>query len=69
MKPNRKRTMANLSLMVSILTRSTTSTRGVLRGFDGQDYIVLVQHLVVLEIVQQRGRHEVRVAGKEYRGA
>src|SRR3954449_3898840 len=29
MKPNRSRTVANLSLMVSILTRSAGSTRGV----------------------------------------
>src|SRR5262249_25252896 len=30
---------------------------------------LLVQHLVVLEIVQQRGRHEIRIAGQEDRGA
>ena len=34
---------------------------------DEQD--VLVQHLVVLQVVQQRGRHVIRVAGHEHRQA
>jgi hypothetical protein len=32
--------------------RSAGSTRRRLRGLDGQDHVVLVQHLVVLEVVQ-----------------
>ena len=35
---------------------------------DGQDHVVLVQHLVVLEIVQQRRRREIRVGGEEHGG-
>ena len=38
-------------------------------GDDGEDDVVLVQHLVVLEIVQQRGRREFGIAGEEHRGA
>jgi len=40
-----------------------------LRGFNRQDHIVLVKHLVVLEIMQQRRRHEIRIAGEKNRGA
>src|SRR5689334_20796087 len=40
-----------------------------MRRFDREDDVVLVKHLVVLEIVQQRRWNEVRVAGKEDRGA
>ena len=38
-------------------------------GDDGEDDVVLVQHLVVLEVMQQRGRREIRIAGEEHRGA
>ena len=31
--------------------------------------VLLVQHLVVLEVVQQRGRRELGIAGEEHRGA
>ena len=40
-----------------------------LRGFDGQDDVLLVKHLVVLKVMQQRRGHEARIAGEEYRGA
>src|ERR1700733_4241478 len=39
-----------------------------LRGQDRQDHVLLVKHFVVLEIVQERGRHEARVAGQKNRG-
>ena len=42
--------------------------RHVRRG-DGEDHIVLVQHLVVLEIVQERGGRRLGVAGQKHRGA
>ncbi len=38
-------------------------------GDDGEDDVALVQHLVVLEIVQERGRRELRMAGQEHRRA
>ena len=44
-------------------------TRGVLLGADRQDDVPLVDDLVVLQIVQERGRRAVRIAGQEDRGA
>jgi len=55
MKPKRSRTVENLSLMVSIRTRSP-GRRAASARFNRQDHIVLVKHLVVLEIMQQRRR-------------
>ena len=69
MKPNRSATFENLSLMFSMRTRSAGSTRGRVRGLDREDDVVFVQNLVVLEIVQERGRHEIGIAGQEHRGA
>src|SRR3569623_465598 len=40
-----------------------------LRGFDRQDDVVFVKNLVVLEIVQKRGRCEIGIAGQKYRCA
>ena len=56
MKPKRSVTRENVSPIGSIRTRSSSATRGVSRGLDGEDDVLLVQHLVVLEAVQQRGR-------------
>ena len=52
-----------------ISTRSSSLGPRRVGGDDGQDDVVLVQHLVVLEIVQQRGRREIRIAGEEHRRA
>ena len=38
------------------------------RGFNGQDDVLLVQHLVVLQTVHQGRRRTGRIAGQEYRG-
>jgi hypothetical protein len=51
------------------LTRSARSTRGVSAVSNGQDDVLLVQHLVVLQVVHQRGRHESGIAGQEHGGA
>ena len=70
MKPNCSATVAE------VLRRSASMRHPLVLGHarrvgghDGQDHIVLVQHLVVLEIVQQRGRREFGIAGQEHRGA
>ena len=39
------------------------------RGFDTKDNVLFVQHLVMLETVQERGRRAFRVAGEEYGSA
>ena len=38
-------------------------------GDDGEDDVVLVQHLVMFEIMQQSGGRETGIAGQKYRGA
>jgi hypothetical protein len=35
----------------------------------GEQHHVLMQHMVVLQVVQQRGGHTVRIGGHEYAGA
>ncbi len=39
------------------------------RVFDAEDNVLFVQHLVMLETVQERGRRAFRVAGEEYGSA
>ena len=36
-------------------------------GLDGEDDVLLVQHAIVLETVQQRGRRAFRIAGEKHR--
>ena len=62
-------TRENVSPTGSMRTRSAGVTRGVSRGLDREDDVLLVQHLVVLEAVHQRGRRALRIAGEEDRGA
>ena len=69
MKPKCSTSRMNVSLIGSMLDAVLErDARNVLVD-DGQDHVVLVQHLVVLEIVQQRGRREIRIAGEEHGGA
>ncbi|KIT90115.1 hypothetical protein QT21_00155, partial [Staphylococcus aureus] len=42
---------------------------GRVHGLHGEDDVLLVQHLVVLEVVQKRGRGDLRVAREEHGGA
>jgi hypothetical protein len=51
-KPKRSATRVKRSEIGVISTRSSSSVRGVVGGHDGEDDVLLVQHLVVLEIVQ-----------------
>ena len=53
----------------AIVTRSSSRHARRVLGDDGEDHVLLVQHLVVLEVVQQRGRRELGIAGEEHRGA
>ena len=69
MKPKCSATRVKRSEIGVISTRSSSLGPRRVGGDDGQNDVVLVQHLVVLEIVQQRGRREVRIAGEEHRGA
>ena len=50
----------------STSTRSSSGTYGTSRDAHGHAAHALVQHLVVLEVVQQRVRHDVGVAGHEH---
>ena len=58
MKPKAESDRRELLAEISMRTRSV-GRRAAFRGLDGQDDVLLVQHLVVLEIVQQRGRCEL----------
>ena len=60
MKPKRSVTRVKVSPTGSMRTRSAGVDARRVGGVDGQDDVVLVQHLVVLEAVQQRGRRAVR---------
>ena len=40
-----------------------------LRRLDGENDVLLMQHLVVLQTMHQRCRSKIRVAGEEHRGA
>ena len=66
MKPKRRTTREKVSPTGSMRTRSAESTRGVVRGLDREDHVVLVQHLVVLEAVHERGRREIGRAGEKH---
>ena len=68
MKPKRTMSRVNDLPSGSMLTRSSVATRGVDSVIDGQHDVVLVQHFVVLETVQQRGRRALRVCGEEHGG-
>ena len=67
-EPKRIITRVNDLPSGSMLTRSSVATRGGF-GDHGQHHVMLVQHLVVLEAVQQRGRRALGVCGEEHGGA
>ena len=56
----------NRSLIGSISHAVGVRHARLLRGHDGQDHVLLVQHLVVLQAVHQRGRRAVGIAGQEH---
>ena len=68
MKPKRSVTREKVALISSSRTRSRVDPRRR-RGLDGEDDVLLVQHLVVLQTVHQRGRRAARIAGQKHGGA
>jgi hypothetical protein len=66
MKPKRSHTRRKLALTRSIRTRSSVGTCGLLRVVDGEHDILFVQHLIMFEAVQERGRRTGRIAGQEH---
>ena len=53
MKPNRRKTRENVLPTGWMRTRSPASTRGVSARLDGQNDVLLVQHLVMLEAMEK----------------
>ena len=68
MNPNRTITRENRSESVSTADAALVPQAWDLLGHDRQDDVVVMQHLVVLQVVQQGGRHILGIPGEEDRG-